>query len=63
MGVYGMTYLGVSQGQMSLIPDGTAAVGEVIIQTFGAIDIGMLTVLAFLICKEHCFWMLALSLA
>ena len=63
MGVCGMTDLGTSPGQMSVIPDGTAAVGEDIIQIFGAIDVGMLILLAFLICSEHHFWMLALSLA
>ena len=63
MGICGMTDLGVSPGQMSVIPDGTAAVGEIIIQTFGAIDVDMLILLAFLICSEHLFWMLALSLA
>ena len=47
---------------MSVIPDGTAAVVEVIIQTFGAVDVGMLILLTFLICSEHHFWMLALSL-
>ena len=31
MGVYGMIDLGAAPGQMSVIPDGTAAVGEVII--------------------------------
>ena len=48
-----MTDLGASQRQMSVIPDGTAAVGKIIIQTFGAIDAGMLILLAFLICSEH----------
>ena len=62
MAVCGMTDLGVSSGQMSVIPDGTAAVGEVIIQTFGVIDISMLILLAFLICSEQLFWMLVLSL-
>ena len=59
----GMTDLGASPGQMGVIPDGTAAVGEVIIQIFGAIDVSMLKLLAFLICSEHHFWMLVLSLA
>ena len=63
MGVHGMTDLGASPGQMSVIPDGTTVVGEVIIQTFGAIEVCMLTLPAFLICSEHLFWMLALSLA
>ena len=59
MGVFGMTDLGASPGQMSVIPEGTAPVGEVIIQTFGAMDVGILTVLAFLICSEHLFWILS----
>ena len=63
MGVCGMTDLGASPGQMSVISDGTAAGGKVIIQTFGAIDVGMLILLAFLICSEQLFRMLALSLA
>ena len=63
MGVCGMTDLGASPGQMNVIPEGTAMVGEVIIQTVGAMDVGMLTLLAFLICREHPFWMLSLSFA
>ena len=55
MGVCSMTDLDASPRQMSVIPDGTAAVGEVIIQTLGAIDVGMLILLAFLICNEHLF--------
>ena len=58
-----MADLGASLGQMSVIPDCTAAVGEIIIQTLGAIDVGMLILLAFLIRSEYLFWMLALSLA
>ena len=34
MGVCGMTDLGASPGQMSVIPEGSAVVGKVIIQTF-----------------------------
>ena len=63
MGICGVTDLGAFPGQMSVIPDGTVMVGEVIIQTFGAIDVVMLLLLDFLICSEHLFWMLALSLA
>ena len=62
-GVCGVTDLGASPGQMSVIPEGTAVVGEVIIQTFGAMDVGMLMLLAFLICREHLLWILSLSLA
>ena len=62
MGVCGMMDLGDSPGQKSIIPDDTAVGGEGIIQTFGAIDVGMLTLLAFLICSEHLSLMLAVSL-
>ena len=62
MGVCGMMDLGASPGQMSVIPDGTAVAGEVIIQILGMIDDGMLTLMAFLIFSEHLFLMLALSL-
>ena len=62
MGVCGMSDLDASPGQMSVIPDDTAVIGEVIIQTFGAIGVSMLTILAFLICSEHLLWILALSL-
>ena len=62
MGVCVLMNLGASSGQMSIIPVDTAAGTEINIQTFGAIDVGMLTLLAFLICSEHLFSMLALSL-
>ena len=54
--------IGASPRQMSVIPDSTAAGGDVIIQTLRAIDVGMLTLLAFLICSEHLFLILTLSL-
>ena len=60
-GVPSVIDLGASPGQMSVIPDFTTANGEVIIQTFGPIEVGMLAPLAFLICSEHLFWMLAWS--
>ena len=63
MGVCSVTDLGASPGQMCVILKATAVVGKVIIQTFGAMDVGMLTLLAFLICREHPFWILYLSLA
>ena len=63
MGVCGVTDLGASPGQMSVIPEGTAVVDEVIIQTFGAMDVGMLTLLALFICREHFLWILSLFLA
>ena len=58
-----MTDLGAFPQQMSVIPEGVADVGEVIIQTFGAMDVGMLTLIASLICSEHLFWILSLSMA
>ena len=62
MGVCSVMVLGTSPGQMSEIPAGTAAVDDVIIQTFGAMDFGMLMLLAFFICREHLFWILSLFL-
>ena len=61
MSVCGMTDLGASPGRMSVIPEGTATVGEAIIKTFGAMDVGMPMLLALLICDL--FWILSLSLA
>ena len=46
-----------------MILTGTAVVDEVIIQTFGAMDDGMLMLLAFCICREHLFRILSLPLA
>ena len=63
MGVCGLVDLGASPVQMSVIPDGTAAGGDVITLTLGVTDVGMLTLLAILICSEHLLLMLALSLA
>ena len=48
---------------MSVILAGTAAGEEVIIHTFEAMDVNMLTPLAFLTCREHLHWILFLSLA
>ena len=48
-----MMNLGASLGQMRVIPIGTTEGAEVHILTFGAIDIGMLTLLTFLICSEQ----------
>ena len=45
--------LGASSGHMSIIPGDTTVGSEVSIQIFGAIDVGMLTLLAFLIYSEH----------
>ena len=48
MGVCGWRTLDASPGHIHVIPAGVAAGEEVIIHTFGAIDIGMLTLLTFL---------------
>ena len=61
-GVCILMNLGASSGQISIIAVDTAAGAEVNIQTFGVIVVGMLTLLAFLICSEHLFSMLAFSL-
>ena len=53
MGVCDWRNLGASSGHMSKILAGTAAGEEVIIHLFGAMDAGMLTLLAFLTCREH----------
>ena len=63
MGVCGVIVLGATSGQMGVIPAGTAAIDEFIIQTFGAMDAGMLMLLAFLTCMEHLLYILSLSLA
>ena len=55
--------LDVSSGQMSIIHVDTAVDVEVSIHTFGAIGVGMLTLLVFLICSEHLFSMPALFFA
>ena len=63
MGVCGMRTLGASPGQMGMTLAGAAAGEEVIIQTFGAMGLGILTLLAFLTCREYLFWILFLTLA
>ena len=62
VGVCGMITLGASPGQMSVIQADAAAGEEVIIHRFGAKDVGMLMLLAFLTWREHLFWILFLSL-
>ena len=62
-GVCGLIVLGASPEQMRVIPPGSTAGEEVIIQTFGAMDVGVLMLLVFLICRENLFWILSLSLA
>ena len=57
-----MITLDASPGQMNMIPAGAAAGEEVIIHAFGAMDVGMIMLLAIMICREHLFWILFLSL-
>ena len=59
MGVCILMNLGASSGQMTIIPVDTVG-AEVNIHTFGAIGVGMITLLAFLTCSEHLFSMPAL---
>ena len=60
--VAGRTFC-ASPGHKSMILAGAAAGEEVIIHTFGAMDVSMLTLQAFLTCMEHLFWILFLLLA
>ena len=62
MGVYVLMNLGAASVQMSIIPVDTTVGAEVSIRIFGAIDVGLLTVLAFLICSEPLFSISALFL-
>ena len=62
-GCHGLDRCMSSPGQISVLSDGIAAIGEVTMQTLGAIDVGILTPLSFLICSEQLFWILAMSLA
>ena len=62
LGVCVLMNLGASSGQMRGIPIDTFVGVEVSIHTFGAIDVGMLTLLVFLICSEHLFSIPALFL-
>ena len=63
MGVYGVIVLSTSPGQMTVILAVTVAGEEVMIHIFGAMDVDILMLLAFLICREHLFCILSLSLA
>ena len=62
MGVCILRNQGASSGQISILPVDTAAGAEVNNQTFGVRDVGILTLLAFLICSAHLFLMLTLCL-
>ena len=55
MSVCVLMNLGAASGQMSIIPVNSTVGAEVSIYTFGAIGVGMLTLLMFLICSEHLF--------
>ena len=50
MGVCVLMNLGAASGQMSIIPVATTVDAEVSVHTFKAIGVGMLMLLAFLIC-------------
>ena len=63
MVICGVIVLGAVPGQMSVIPAGNAAGEDIIIHSFGAMDVGLLILLAFMICREHLFCILSLSLA
>ena len=63
MGVCVLMNLGAASRQMSVIPIDTTVGAEVSIHTFVAIDVGMLTLLVFLICSEHLFSIPALFFA
>ena len=55
IGVCVLMNQGAASGQINIIPVDAAVGVEVRIHTFGAIDVGILTILAFLICSEHHF--------
>ena len=56
-----LCFLGAASGQMNIIPGDTTVGAEVSIHTFGAISVGMPTLLAFPICSEHLFSILAFA--
>ena len=55
MGVCVLMTLGASSGQIIVIPADTTVCAEVSINTFGAIGVGKVELLVFLICSEHPF--------
>ena len=63
MGVCVLMNLGASSGQIIIIPFDTAVGAEVHIHTLGAIGVGMVALLVFLICSEHHFSIPALFFA
>ena len=60
MGVCILINLGAASRKMSIITVHTTVGAEVSIHTFGANGLGMLILLAFLICSEHLFSISAL---
>ena len=55
MGVCVLMNVGASSGQIIIIPVNATVGAEVSIHTLGAIGVGMVTLLVFLICSEHLF--------
>ena len=62
MGICVLMNLGASSGQINVNPVNTTVGAEVSIQTLGAIDIGIVVLFIFLICREHLFSIPTLSL-
>ena len=63
MGVFVLMNLGASSGQIIVIPVNTAVGAEVSIHTLGAISVGMVALLVFLIFRGHLFSISALLFA
>ena len=63
MGVCVLMNLGVFSGQIIIIPVDTAVGAAICIHTLGAIGVGMVALLVFLICSEHLFLIPALFFA
>ena len=55
IGVCVLMNLGASSGQIIIIPGDTMVNDDVSTHTFGAIGMGIVALLAFLICSEHLF--------
>ena len=55
MGACVLMNLGTFSGQIIVIPVNTPVVVEVNIHTLGAISVGIVELLVFLICSEHLF--------
>ena len=63
MGVCVLINFGASSGQIIIIPVDTTVGAEVSIHTLGAIGVGMVALLVFLICSEYLFSIPALFFA